>query len=433
MGTKLSRAAVLPPGSGPLVEPGSFGSGIVHFGIGAFFRAHQAVYTEAAMAASGGDWGITAVAPRSHGVLDALIQQDLLFSVVTVGGGAPKAQVLSVLSDGLHAASDPAAVIKQLADPANKIVTLTVTEKAYNADSAIMRLLVTGLRVRGGAPITLLSCDNLPSNGTTLASVVLGLAPELTAVTFPSSMVDRIVPATTPSILEKVRAGLGCEDRAAVAAEPFSQWVIEDSFAAERPDWAAAGAQFTSDVAPWEHLKLRALNGVHSALAYLGALAGRDTIAEALRMPGMTGLLHRYVETEVRACLVPPEGVDVVAYGRSALERFANADLGHRTRQVAMDGTQKLPQRLLSVLNAVSEPRVATLIAAAWAEYAAMTPDLDDPLAEKVRADLSTEALFGESGVLAVPSEAHRAMIATWRGELARHGAAEVVRSEGLA
>ncbi|HCU49350.1 MAG TPA: mannitol dehydrogenase, partial [Micromonosporaceae bacterium] len=213
---RLGVTAQLPAGRQPLVEPGSFNAGIVHLGLGAFHRAHQAVYTEAAMAASGGDWGIMGVAPRSQQVLSALAEQDYLFSVVTLGGGFG-AKVVAAFKGGVHAGSDPASVIKLLSDPAIRVVTLTVTEKAYRVDSAIMRLLVAGLRVRGGAPITVLSCDNLPSNGEVLASVVLALAPELSSVTFPSCMVDRIVPATTQSTLDHAARDLGVEDLAAVA------------------------------------------------------------------------------------------------------------------------------------------------------------------------------------------------------------------------
>jgi fructuronate reductase len=405
-------------------RPRSFGAGIAHLGLGAFHRAHQAVYTEAAMEISGGDWGVVAVAPREHTILDALIAQDFLYSVVST-----RTQVISAVCGGVHAGSDPAGVIKLLADPAIRVVTLTVTEKAYHIESAIMRLLVTGLRVRGGAPITVLSCDNLPANGSTLANVILTLAPELSGVTFPSCMVDRIVPATTQSTLDRAARDLGLEDLAAVAAEPFSQWVIEDRFAAGRPDWEAGGAQFTDDVTPWENLKLRALNGVHSALAYVGVLSGCETIADALLLPGFADLLRRYVATEVVASMAPPDGVDVIKYGESVLNRFANTELGHRTLQVAMDGTQKLPQRVLSVLNSVAEPELSTLIAAAWAEFAASDHPLNDPLAERVRADLGTEALFGEGGVLAVPDDARRAMIDRWRKEIQHHGAAAVVAS----
>ncbi len=422
---RLAAGAAFPVGRAPLVEPGAFGPGIVHLGLGAFHRAHQAVYTEAAMACSGGDWGIVGVAPRSRDVVDALAAQDMLFSVVTLGGSGARA--VGAFHSAMVADADPGAVIKALADPAVKVVTLTVTEKAYRVDSPIMRLLVAGLRVRAGAPITLLSCDNLPANGAALRAVVMSLAPELSSVSFPSCMVDRIVPATDRSILDRARTDLGVEDLAAVGAEPFSQWVIEDSFAGGRPEWEAGGAQFTTDVTAWEHLKLRALNGVHSALAYLGQLASRETIADALQLAGMADFLRRYVSQEVAVSMCPPDGVDVLKYGETVLTRFANRELGHRTAQVAMDGTQKLPQRLLSVLNSVPAAHFATLIAAAWAEYASGDHPLDDPLASRVRADLSTEALFGEAGVLPVPDESRRAMIDTWRRELAKHGAAKVV------
>lgn len=436
MATRLNRASALPAACRPLLDQGELEAGILHFGLGAFHRAHQAVYTESAMARSGGnDWGIVGVAPRSTHILNALREQDFRYSVVTLSPEGASTRVVNALCGGVRAAGDPAAVLQLLADPAIRVVTLTVTEKAYSTNSELMRLLVAGLRQRGGAPITLLSCDNLPSNGLVLAKVVMELAPELSSVTFPSCMVDRIVPATAQSTLDKAKADLGVEDLAAVVAEPFSQWVIEDDFAAGRPEWEAGGAQFTRDVTPWEHLKLRALNGVHSALAYLGALAGCELIAEALRLPGMREMLRQYVAEEVSRSFVPPEGVDVMAYADTVLERFSNAGLGHRTLQVAMDGTQKLPQRLLSVLNKVPSPRFATLIAAAWAQFAEGRGDdgrelpLDDPRAREVRADPSTAALFGPSGILGVPDESRRLLIESWRGELAKHGAAGVVRS----
>ncbi|MEV0458115.1 mannitol dehydrogenase family protein [Catellatospora methionotrophica] len=444
--TRLGRATLsrLPEQSRPAVRPGEARSGVLHFGLGAFHRAHQAVFIEAAMAARGGDWGIVAVAPRSRDVLEALRAQDHLYSVVTLDASAERSRVVGALNGTVHAASDPGAVVALLADPAIRVVTLTVTEKAYAPDAAVPRLLVDGLIARARAdtgPITLLSCDNLPSNGVALGNLLSGMIPaELrdwydVSVRCPSSMVDRIVPATTAATLAAAERCLGARDLAAVAAEPFNQWVIEDSFAGATPDWAAGGVVLTDDVTPWEHLKLRALNGVHSALAYLGALAGCDSIADALALPGMADLLRRYVDTEVTASMTPPDGVTVAGYGAAALERFANASLGHRCLQVAMDGSQKLPQRVLSVLNTVAEPALATLIAAAWARFAEGTADsgqalpLDDPRAAEVRADLSTEALFGPGGVLHVPDPAHRRMIEAWRTALATHGAVDLVRT----
>ncbi|WP_308440868.1 mannitol dehydrogenase family protein [Catellatospora chokoriensis] len=444
--TRLGRATLsrLPAESRPAVLPGEAKAGILHLGLGAFFRAHQAVYIEAAMAARGGDWGIVAVAPRSRDVLEALRAQDHLYSVVTLDASAERTRVLGALTGSVHAASDPEAVVALLADPAIRVVTLTVTEKAYAPDAAVPRLLIDGLVARARAdsgPITVLSCDNLPSNGVVLGKLLAGMIPDAqrewfeSSVRCPSSMVDRIVPATTAATLATAERCLGARDLAAVAGEPFHQWVIEDAFAGAHPDWAAAGAVLTGDVTPWEHLKLRALNGVHSALAYLGALAGCESIAEALALPGMADLLRRYVATEVAASMTPPDGVTVAQYGDAALERFANARLGHRCLQVALDGTQKLPQRVLSVLDSVADPALATLIVAAWARFAEGTGDagqalpLDDPRAAEVRADLSTEALFGPGGVLEVPDPAHRRMIEAWRTALSTHGAADLVRT----
>ncbi|GFJ90940.1 hypothetical protein Prum_045820 [Phytohabitans rumicis] len=312
---------------------------------------------------------------------------------------------------------------------------MTVTEKAYQMDPATGRLrpdaavaadltgdgppaTVPGLLVRGllaraaadAGPIALLSCDNLPSNGKRLHGLVtqaLEYAGTPGAVvdwvrgnvTFPGTMVDRIVPATTTETLAAAQRALGVADLAAVAAEPYRQWVIEDAFPAGRPAWERAGAVLTDDAGSWERLKLRALNGVHSALAYLGALAGRETIAEALALPGMAAMLRRFVAEDVAGSFVPPEGVSVVEYGDSVLERFANAAIRHRTIQVAMDGSQKLPQRVLHTLidrrASGASPRWGALVLAAWMRFVQGETDagqplpLDDPLAERIRKALA--------------------------------------------
>ncbi|MFC7480605.1 mannitol dehydrogenase family protein [Luedemannella flava] len=357
-------------------------AGIVHLGLGAFHRAHQAVYTEAAIAAGGGDWGIVGVAPRSRDVLRAIAEQDGLFSVVTLDGGGASAKVIGAFAGLRHAASDPGGVVGLLADPDIRVVTLTVTEKAYALDPAtgklrddpevhadlttdrapttVPGLLIAGLRARAAAdagPVALASCDNLPTNGERLrglitqALIVAGddraAAWVAANVSFPSSMVDRIVPAATPDTLARAEAALGVVDLAPVPAEPFMQWVIEDDFPGGRPAWDLAGATMTTDTTPYEHLKLRALNGVHSTIAYLGALAGREYIADALAIPGMVDLLRRMIAEDIAPSLEPPAGVSVIEYGESVLSRFANPAMGHRTLQVAMDGTQKLPQRVL--------------------------------------------------------------------------------------
>ncbi len=402
----LDTLSRLPIEARPLVRPDDVRPGIVHLGLGAFHRAHQAVYTEAAIAAAGGDWGIVGVAPRSTDVLTRLADQDCLFSVSTLSGEQARTQVVGALAAVRHAASDPAGIVALLADPAIRVVTLTVTEKAYQLDPATGRLrpdaaviadlttdrppeTVPGLLVRGllaraladAGPVALVSCDNLPSNGSRLHSLI-GQALQLVSqggggrstriadwlrsnVSYPGTMVDRIVPASTAQTLATAERNLGVADLAAVCAEPYRQWVIEDRFPGGRPAWELAGAVLTDDAGPWERLKLRALNGVHSATAYLGALAGRETIADALEIPGLRLVLGRLIAEEIAGSFTPPEGVSVLAYGESVLARFANPVIRHRAIQVAMDGSQKLPQRILHTivdLRAAGGP--ATLVSA---------------------------------------------------------------------
>lgn len=440
----LNRSALggLPASARPLIEPGDAGVGVLHLGVGAFHRAHQAVYTEAAIAAGGGDWAIAAVAPRTAEVIDVLRAQDNLFSVVELDGSRPRVKVNAAIGEVLHSPTEREAVLARLADPAIRVVTLTVTEKAYRAGSDVMRLLAEGLS-RRAAPIAVVSCDNLPSNGHRLRAA-LGER-DWENVSFPCTTVDRIVPATTPAILAEAASALGVDDRAAVQGEPYKQWVIEDAFPAGRPRWDLAGAVLTDDVAPWEQLKLRTLNGVHSTLAYLGALAGCETIAEALQLPGMRGTLRRFIAEEVAPSFVPPPGVDVVEYGDEVLERFANPAIRHRTIQVAMDGTQKLPYRVLETVRdrrrGGAEPRYGALVIAAWMRFAAGRDDdgrvlpLDDPLAPVVKAKLAeggsaVDALLGLDQVFPADLAGDgvtRKLIQTWYADLARFGASAVV------
>ncbi|WP_432839263.1 mannitol dehydrogenase family protein [Dactylosporangium sp. CA-092794] len=446
---RLSRSTVdgLDPALRPAIRPGEAGTGILHLGLGAFHRAHQAVYTEDAIAAAGGDWAIAAVAPRSRDVLDALLEQDRLYSVLTLDGADVRPRVLGVHAELLHAASDPAAVEARLADPRIRVVTLTVTEKAYRPDSAILGLLVRGLRARAatGAPLALVSCDNLPGNGRRLRELVTAELGEsvVESVSFPSTMVDRIVPASTDATCATAQAALGLVDRAAVAAEPFSQWVVEDDFPGGRPAWERAGAILTADVAPWERLKLRVLNGVHSALAYLGALAGVPTIERSLALPGMRPLVEAFIRADIAPTLSPPEGVSVEGYGESVLRRFANPALRHRTLQVAMDGSQKLPQRLVGTIAdrraAGAVPRYAALVLAAWMRFARGEADdgsplpLDDPLADRLRAAASSPRTLLALEEVFPPGFADDAelcaAIAEWSRSLDRHGVLGTLRA----
>ncbi|MEU7924137.1 mannitol dehydrogenase family protein [Micromonospora sp. NPDC049107] len=471
----------LPVDSRPLVRPGTVPTGVVHLGLGAFHRAHQAVYTEAAVGAAGGDWGIVAVAPRSAAVVDALAAQDNLFSVSALSAADATTRVVGALSGVRHAPSDPDAVVALLADPAVRVVTLTVTEKAYQLDPVTGRLspdsalaadlaghrppatvpglLLRGLAARAAAdagPVALVSCDNLPANGRRLRGLVdqaiaraagtpAGFVDWVAAnVTCPGTMVDRIVPASTPETIDTARRALGVTDLAAVAAEPYAQWVIEDDFPGGRPGWEHAGAVLTDDAGPWERLKLRALNGVHSAVAYLGALAGRETIADALEIPHLADVLRRLIAEDVAASFTPPDGVRVVDYGEQVLARFGNPAIRHRTLQVATDGSQKLPQRILQTIADLRasgrSARWGALVVASWLRFALGYADdgrplpLQDPLAGPIRAALDAGAQSPAGAVDAVfalreviPAEVAeddevRAQVTAWLTALGRHG-----------
>lgn len=421
-------------------------SGILHIGAGAFHRAHQAVYTDDT------DWGITVAAPNSRGVIDALAEQDGLYSVATLGPEGVSMRVVGSIVDTLHIASERERALDLLAADTTHVVTLTVTEKAYTDPGGVPGLLAEGIArraARGGPPLTVLCCDNLPDNGKTTRAAVEPLFDDRTRawahanVAFPSSMVDRIVPASTPATYERAFLELGVQDRAAVEAEPFSQWVIEDDFAGPRPDWDAT---FTNDVAGWERLKLRTLNGVHSTLAYLGALAGAETIGDTLALPGAEDFARWLIAEQIAPSFTPPDGQDTIAYGESVLERFANPGIRHRCIQIAMDGSQKLPQRLFATVADLAEAGVdRDLIAlplAAWTRFCAGTADtdaelpLDDPLKDVLRQSLAAagsnpaariDAILGIRQIVpehVADDHQLRRAAAKWLRELDRHGVA---------
>lgn len=421
-------------------------SGILHLGAGAFHRAHQAVYTDDT------DWGITVAAPRSRDVIDALAGQDGLFSVATLGPEGASMRVIGSIVDTVHIASERERAVDLVAAETTHVVTLTVTEKAYRDPEGVPGLLAAGLAKRaaqGGPPLTILCCDNLPDNGKTTRAAVEPLLDPATRtwadehVTFPSSMVDRIVPASTQATYERALSELGVTDLAAVEAEPFIQWVIEDDFAGPRPDWDAT---YTHDVAGWERLKLRTLNGVHSTLAYLGALADVETISETLALPGAESFARWLIGEQIAPSLTPPDGQDTVAYGEGVLERFANPGIRHRCLQIAMDGSQKLPQRLFATIADLAEagvdPDLIALPLAAWTRFCAGRSDggaelpLDDPLKDVIRQSLAAagtnpaariDAILGLHQIVPVSvADDHRLRRAAtkWLRELDRHGVA---------
>jgi len=406
-------------------------NGIVHLGIGAFQRAHQAMYTEAAIAAGDTRWGIVGASLRSPSVRDQLKPQDCLYTLAVRSAEGEKLRVIGAIKDVLVAPESPEALLRALSDPAIVIVTLTVTEKGYCYDPATAALdethpdivhdlatpnqprtapgfLVAALRRRREAnvrPFTVLCCDNLPHNGQTVARIVTRFAELSDAdfarfirneIAFPSTMVDRITPATTDGDRAAIAARLTVEDAAAVVTEPFSQWVIEDRFAGGiRPDWSIAGAEFVADVAPYENMKLRLLNGAHSTLAYLGYLAGYETVSDTIGDPNYRRLAEGVMDDAATTLKMPP-GADVASYKHALIERFANPALKHRTWQICMDGSQKLPQRLLGSIRdrlAVGAPIDHLVMGVAgWMRYVTgidehgQPIDVRDPLAARLRA-----------------------------------------------
>jgi fructuronate reductase len=426
----------LPPESRPRIDPRGLGIGIVHLGIGAFHRAHQAVYTEEAIAQAGGDWGICGVTQRTRDVVDVLSPQDGLYSVAVRGDGPERLRVVGSVREVRWALEDPDGQLDRIAQDSTALITLTVSEKGYRIDPATNRLrlddpdvaadlehgtsrtvigqLAQGLERRrraGGAPITVLCCDNLPNNGRVVAGLVSDFVEHLSgaealrdwiasAVRFPSTMVDRIVPATTAEDRDHAARVLGVRDRGLVVTEPFSQWVIEDDFAGPRPAWELAGAEMTDDVAPYERIKLRMLNGSHSMLAYLGQLADYELVSDAVRSDSLRAAVAGLMAVDVPPTLELPGGFDLDAYQHDLMRRYANPALRHRTQQITMDGSQKLPQRLLGTIRdrrrVGASPTHAALGVAAWMRFvSARRSDsgralvVDDPLADVFAARLA--------------------------------------------
>lgn len=405
--------------------------GIVHFGPGAFFRAFNAVYTQDVLDAVGGDWGIVAVSLRSSTFRDQLKPQEGVFTSVTLEPTGPTHRTISSIADVLVAPEAPSAVLDAMVQDTTKIVSLTITEKGYchEPSTGNLRLdhedivhdlahpqtpksapgyIVEALAQRkaaGSRPFTVLSCDNIPSNGKLAREIILSLARARDAalarwieaeVRFPSTMVDRITPATTEADTEKLASDQGYFDPANVQHEPFRQWVIEDDFVdGARPDWSIGGAQFVADVDAHELMKLRCLNGTHSSLAYLGYLAGFETIAQTVANPAFAQFCEAIWANEIVPTVPKPEGEDLGAYCAALLERYRNPAIRHRTWQIAMDGSQKLPQRLLGTLadNLAAGRSVSrlALAVAGWMRYVGGVDekgapiDVKDPLAQMLR------------------------------------------------
>jgi fructuronate reductase len=410
----------------PAYDASRIGVGIVHLGIGAFHRAQTAVYTDDALAQDAAGWGICGVSLRSPEARDRLAPQDGLYTSVEKSPRGVLRRVIGSVREVLFLGDQRDRIRVRLESPDTRIVSLTVTEKGYCHDPATGRLnfahpdivhdladpstpvsavgqIVVALAARRAAGVrgfTVLCCDNLPHNGALLEGLVLAFAQEREAAlarwiednaSFPSTMVDRIVPATTDTDIADNDRALGLHDAAPVVHEPFKQWVVEDRFVAGRPAWDRAGVQLVADVAPFEAMKLRLLNASHSAFAYLGYLAGHEYIYQVAAQPAFVEFMRRLMREEVAPTLELPPGVDVAAYQDALVQRFANPALPHRTWQIAMDGSQKLPQRILgTVRDDLAAGRgidLLSLAVAGWMRYVTGTDEsgreikVSDPMA----------------------------------------------------
>jgi fructuronate reductase len=398
--------------------------GAVHFGPGAFHRVHQACYLDDALAQDP-RWGIAAVSLHSAGVRDALAPQEGLYTLAVLDEQS-QTRIIGALKDLLVAPESPAAVTERLADPAVALITATVTEKGYclasgggldvahveiahdlqhpTAPRSLIGHLYAGLarrRALGLAPPNVVSCDNLTDNGPRLRRAVVEFARRCdndvalwieAEVPFPRTMVDSITPATDTALRDLVAERLGVVDRWPVQREAFTQWVIEDCMRGPQPDWAAIGVTITNDVAGFERAKLRLLNGAHSSLAYLGSLAGYETVAQAMRDPQLASFVRSLMIEDIAPSVAAPRGLEVPDYIEAVLQRFRNPALRHLLSQIAWDGSQKLPFRLFgTVLDAIEARRPLSRLClpiAAWFHFirrkALLGERAVDPLADQL-------------------------------------------------
>lgn len=423
------------PLSQPSYDRGRLRPRLLHIGFGAFAKAHVMVFHDDMLRRTNSDWGVVAARLNSGSdELSLLDQADGLYAVGEMSGDDIAVQQVGAVIKTLHPRRDgTGALPAQIADPDLQMITLTITEKGYclkdgvldtghpgirhdletpEAPVTAIGVMAEGLRRRwqaGLAPLTVLSCDNLPANGTLCRQAVDGFSSRLdpafgewvlTQCRFPCSMVDRITPAMTGDSHAHLTRALGRSDPNGVLCEPFRQWMIEDEFAADRPPWDQAGVEFVKNVAPFEDMKLRLLNGSHSFLAYLGALAGVGTIAGCMQQPLLMEAARRLMLEEQAPTLQMPDGVDIDRYAATLVERFSNTALHHKTTQIAADGSQKLPQRLLApIRNHLAAGRpwpLSAMAVAGWmlycrgkSEQGADLP-LSDPLAARIAESVQT-------------------------------------------
>jgi mannitol 2-dehydrogenase len=421
--------------------------GIVHIGVGGFHRAHLATYVDELCELGVTDWGIVGagVLASDERMASVLDDQDGLYTLVTRSDSATTVRVIGSIIDYILAVDDVEPLVARIAEPSTRIVSLTVTEGGYPVDEeerafdptsapsgpgsafGIIAAALERRRARGIGPLTVMSCDNVISNGEVARVAVTGVArrrnPDLARwieehVTFPNAMVDRITPATTETDRSWLRANYGLEDGWPVVTEPFRQWVIEDDFAAGRPPWEDVGATVTDDVEPYELMKLRLLNAGHSTMAYLATLAGIELVDQAVAEPGINRFLRAFLEEEAGPVLPDIPGIDVPAYQATLIERFSNPAIGDQISRLCLDGSAKFPKFLLPTvrgqLRRGGPVQLAALALAGWCSYLvgiaddgseiehASDPDLDRARQhamaslEEPAAFLSYARVFGE-------------------------------------
>ena len=390
----------------PSYDRDEIGIGIVHFGVGGFHRAHQAMYVDRLLEKGlASDWGICGVGvmPADRRMADVLAAQDGLYTLLQENpDGSRDARVIGSIVDYRYAPDDPESVIELLAAPSTRIVSLTITEGGYNIDSldnegvSVFGLVAEALarrRERGIASPTIVSCDNIEGNGevarqafTTYADRVHpGLAEWISAHTrFPNSMVDRITPVTTPEVIAALESEFGVEDQWPVAAEPFTSWVLEDDFSDGRPPLEDVDVLLVDDVTPYELMKLRLLNASHQSLCYFAYLAGYRLVHDAAGDPLFAEFLREYMDSEATPTLKPVPGIDLPDYKRTLIERFANPGVRDTIARLCAGSSDRIPKWLLPVirenLKTGAPIRLSAATVASWARYAEGVDEEGQPI-----------------------------------------------------
>ena len=387
----------------PSYDRSETGVGIVHFGVGGFHRAHQAMYVDQLLNAGATGWGICGVGvlPGDRKMADVMAAQDELYTLVSMNpDGTRDAQIIGSIVDYRYAPDDRESVVELIAAPSTRIVSLTITEGGYQIESAgpdsVFGLVADALarrRERGLPSPTIVSCDNIEGNGDVAREAFTayaaraheGLDEWMSEHTrFPNSMVDRITPVTTPDVIEALATEFGVEDQWPVAAEPFTAWVLEDSFSDGRPAFEDVGVLIVDDVTPYELMKLRLLNAGHQALCYFAYLAGYRLVADAAGDPLFAEFLRQYMDDEATPTLQPVPGIDLPAFKRTAIERFANPSVRDTIARLCFGSSDRIPKWLLPVIRenlASGKPiRLSAAVVASWARYAEGVDEQGEPI-----------------------------------------------------